>query len=834
MKKTILFGLVFIFLSSFAFAQSHGIPMFHDPCNSDLGWQDNSGMTLTFTTVSPINVTSCKFTSGDGKIMSYNLSTKFKNAPGQLETYNVSARFRLDTTNDYSSYMGITSSSTFCHWRDGAMLTLNPSSSDWLRARALGGDINFIPKSLLQTSGTGVRIQWEFNMTTSDSSLMYNLYVNGVKNLTNVRLWKQSCNFTDLNGLGAVTVQTGGNNVIYVDDIRVYNHSAAAPPAPAPLTESITLTFDSSNTETLNSTFTALFKNFNASNASTATLTYHGLPYDGTINFSNTTHISFHSTAAAPLVQSNDTLQNFNWSYNMVRLNGTNASAFTVIKNQSIYWGYYPTKLYSEDSIESETEAVYFDFETASYASLSAYQIEWLGANYTANVINATTARTNITYPTQNQTSKPYNYTGYFNIAFNGTNFTRSISGNNTVHQIVLTNCSSGDLSIDFLLSEERGLYWFDAQTIDLDLTVWSPYGNTSFRRNYDFSYSNTFNASVCISPSFANYNLDAYVINNVEGTYAHRYYTINADINSTPQRANMYNFNSTTGLNTIEVTVVDQYYTPISEVLVKLLRYYPGGGAATTHRDTGINFASSFQTVQMDKTDEFGTSSFQVSDSGDVDYKIIFEQNNSVLRETSVMYLYCSDPADCSVTFQIDTSTIDSIFTLFTDYNWTYDNSTEVVTVQWDDTTQLTDEIQIYVTRETLQGSTQICGQTFTTPSGSFECNTTGYVGSLRVRGFRTASPLKTFLDVSITKSWEDFQYYLNQQGISADGTFWGAAIAMLIVTSAATSILGVILATILALIVIMFMGLTNVVTLTFVTVAVIIAVIVAIRLKQ
>jgi hypothetical protein len=92
----------------------------------------------------------------------------------------------------------------------------------------------------------------------------------------------------------------------------------------------------------------------------------------------------------------------------------------------------------------------------------------------------------------------------------------------------------------------------------------------------------------------------------------------------------------------------------------------------------------------------------------------------------------------------------------------------------------------------------------------------------------------LKTFLDVSISKSWEDLQFYLTQKGISSEGTFWAAAIAMLIVTSAATSVLGVIMATILALIVIMFMGLTNVVTISFVTIAVIVAMIVAVRLKQ
>jgi len=620
-------------------------------------------------------------------------------------------------------------------------------------------------------------------------------------------------------------------NYLYNSGAGLNPFAAVIPPPPE---ATITETYNSTNTETLNSTFIILFKAFNGTNNSTAILNYGGNSYGGALTYTNSSYFSFSANVSTPLIEVNNTNIPFNWTFSIVGNNGTNTTDLSTTKNQSIYWGYYPTKLYADDSIETETERVYFDFKTLGYANLSNYIINLLSTNYTASLFNSSTANITLTYPQLNISSINYNYTGYFDVSFNGTTYTRNITGNNTVHQIALTNCSSGSSSIDFLLSDERHLFWLTAQTIDLDLTVWTPFGNTSFKRDYDFTFSNTFNASVCITPSFANYYLDAYVINNVEGAFAHRYYTVNANISNTTQIANMYNFNDTLGLNTIEVTVVDQYYSPIPDVLVKLLRYYPGGGAATTHVNTSVNYASSFQTVQMDKTDEFGISSFQVSDSGDVDYKIIFEQNNSVLRETSVMYLYCSDPSDCTVTFQIDTSTITPLFTLFTDYNWTYDNDTQMVTVNWDDTTQLTDEIQIYVTRETLSGSHQICGQTFITPSGSFDCNTTGYTGDIRVRGFRTASPLKTFLDVSIAKSWENLQYYLDEKGISSEGTFWGAAIAMLIVTSAATSILGVIMATILALIVIMFMGLTNVVTLSFVTVAVIVAVIVAIRLRQ
>ena len=343
MKKIILLiGFIFLLLISSAFA-SNGIPVWHDPCNSDLGWQDNSGMTLTFTGVSPINVTSCKFTSGDGKIMSYNTSAKYSNAPGVLETFNMSARFRLDTTNDYSSYMGVTSSSTSCHWRDGAMMYINPSSSTWLRARALGGDRDFIPKSLLQTSGTGVTIMWEFNNTATDSSLEYNLYVNGVKNLTNVRLWKQSCNFTDLNGLGAITVQTGGSNVFYVDDIRVFNHSSAAPPAPPAPLRNETITFTTLINETQNNTITVLLENYNLTSSSTAKLIYGSKVYGTNINHVNNSYVVFTGLPVAPLVSSNATSWPFFFNYSLIKDDGSTEKNQSSNQTQTIQQAYFLT-----------------------------------------------------------------------------------------------------------------------------------------------------------------------------------------------------------------------------------------------------------------------------------------------------------------------------------------------------------------------------------------------------------------------------------------------------------------------------------------------------------
>ena len=197
-------------------------------------------------------------------------------------------------------------------------------------------------------------------------------------------------------------------------------------------------------------------------------------------------------------------------------------------------------------------------------------------------------------------------------------------------------------------------------------------------------------------------------------------------------------------------------------------------------------------------------------------------------------MKLLCPDPANCEITFQVNLLNAPQAPSPFTGYNYTYNEANEMVTVTWDDTTLLTDKVEFIVAQEKLNGRIVICGQTFATASGTFNCNTSGYSGMISVNGYRTASPLIKFLDELVDKTVNAFSDALTSKGLTRSGAFWSAMLSMTIIATSATSVIGVIFATIIALIIVGFTGLTNLVTFGFITSAVIVALIISLRLRR
>ena len=457
---------------------------------------------------------------------------------------------------------------------------------------------------------------------------------------------------------------------------------------------------------------------------------------------------------------------------------------------------------------------------------MTAYLV-WNGDSYAANPSpngNTYVWSYNHTAPT---ISTDTNYTFYWNYSLDGTTYYQSDTYTQEIINPRLTNCSEGEKVISFINNEENLLQYLNAD-IDVDLTYWNPLGNVSQITDFGYTFSNTYNATICMYPSNAPLMLNAYVINEVSASYSHRYFLVNADLTGlagNPSLINLYNFVDTTDKNTLEVNVVDQYYNPISDIVVKLLRYYPSG----IHSNTSVSYAHSWQNVQVDKSDEFGQSVFHISDSGDTDYYFVLESNSTLLKQTATMKLLCPDPTDCKVTFQIDTSEDNSVYSLFDSYTWNYNELTEIVSVTWNDPTGLTSSIGISVTQEKSDGQLIICEQTFATSSGSYTCNTTGYNGVLRVSAYRTASPLVKFLDEFIDK----YTAALSAQ-LSGEGALWGALIFIGIVTASATSVIGVIIASILGLVVIFITGITNVITLSFLIMAIIVGFIIAFKLQR
>jgi hypothetical protein len=533
----------------------------------------------------------------------------------------------------------------------------------------------------------------------------------------------------------------------------------------------------------------------------------------------------------------------------VTRINDNKVKVEVVADYETDLWHF---KSIGELNCKTETRSFFVFDEVLNYeiATLSAYtnkfdlSIDYAASYFSGYVMNASLVWNGTSYlatGTAGTTDFNWSYnhtpptivndtnvTFYWNYTLDGTTYYQT---DNLTQEIInprLTNCSQGTNAISFILNEEDDLRYLNGNAIDVDFSFWNPDGNASQISYFGYTYLNTYNATVCIYPSFAILTGNAYIINNVNTSYSHRYYFVNANftnLTSNPITVNLYNFEDTLNKNTLEVNVVDQFYNPISDIIVKLQRYYPSG----THQNTSVSYAHSWHTVQVDKSDEFGKTVFHVSDNGDTDYYFILESNNSILKQTATMKLLCPDPTDCKVTFQIDTSVDNSVYSLFDSFNWTYDETTEIVTVSWNDPTLLTSSIGVSVTQEKSDGQLSICSQVFATPTGIFTCNTTGYSGMLRVTAYRTASPLVKFLDEFIDKYTAALATKLN-----GEGALWGAFIFIGIVTASATSVIGVVIASIIGLVIIFISGITSIVTLTFLVMASIVGLIIAFKLQR
>lgn len=512
------------------------------------------------------------------------------------------------------------------------------------------------------------------------------------------------------------------------------------------------------------------------------------------------------------------------WEFNSIgELNClTETKEFYVFEEKVTYDNETLSYYTNQHNLTINYSAAYF-----SGYSMTAYLV-YDGTSYNASQNAGSDIYTWVYDHTPPTITNDTSYNFYWNYTLDGTTYYQTDTLNQEVILPRLTNCSEGSKVISFILNDESLLNYLNAD-IDLDFTYWNQDGNVSQISTFGYTYENTYNATLCMYPTYAPLVANAYLINSVNTSYSHRYFLVNANLTglaTTPSSVDLYNFIDTTDKNTMEVNIVDQYYNPVSDIVVKLQRYYPSG----IHQNTSISYAHSWKTTQVDKSDEFGQTIFHVSDSGDTDYYFILESNTSILKQTATLKLLCPDPTDCKVTFQIDTSVDNSIYSLFDSFTWSYDETTELVLVTWNDPTLLTSSIGVAVTQEKSDGQLIICEQTFTTSAGSYSCNTTGYSGTLRVSAYRTASPLVKFLDAFIDK--------LANTGLSSklngEGALWGALIFIGVVTASATSVIGVIIASILGLIVIFLTGITNVITLSFLVMSIIVGLIIAFKLQR
>jgi hypothetical protein len=140
----------------------------------------------------------------------------------------------------------------------------------------------------------------------------------------------------------------------------------------------------------------------------------------------------------------------------------------------------------------------------------------------------------------------------------------------------------------------------------------------------------------ICMRPAGANFAFDAYL--NHEGGangYIQRWYLKNETVVNGSNSVFMYNFELTNTTKTLTMSLFENSYNTMYNVLAHLLRFYPGENL--------------WRVVQMEETDAAGKANWHIREE-DTDYKIRFYQNRVLLRETGTLKFKCPLYADCTL----------------------------------------------------------------------------------------------------------------------------------------------------------------------------------------
>jgi hypothetical protein len=366
----------------------------------------------------------------------------------------------------------------------------------------------------------------------------------------------------------------------------------------------------------------------------------------------------------------------------------------------------------------------------------------------------------------------------------------------NNSYEYGLDNCTLyGNRTLNFTIQEETNL-------TALEVSVNGVFTYTHNRQNYTnltITDTDTNNFSICIHPRWATIYADAYLQYESTEGFKERYFLVNVTLTNNTRQVNMYNFNIQTGISELTAIVVNNIYTPRANVIMKMQRYYPA--------------QSSWLTVQIDRSDEFGKGIFYVIQNEE-DYRFIFEENNTRLDSTESVKFSCASATECEQTFPLYGAGAATTFPGMGG-NITYNNQTTLVIFTWNDPSNTAASVRLLVEKQASDGVITICNLRATSAAGSLNCNVSAYDGIITARAYRSSSPYVPWVSVIVEKLATQLYDVINIQ----EGMFFSALIQMTLIAFgiATGSALATVVFSGVGIIFIFLFGLNTVITLAF-----------------
>lgn len=351
---------------------------------------------------------------------------------------------------------------------------------------------------------------------------------------------------------------------------------------------------------------------------------------------------TFSTAVPIGVVPVNATPASFTWNLTFLFSNGTwgssNTSTYSQVKSQAFNLTSF--NALPSSVVEGNTVTTFSTISNASDGTLYGGNVSII---HTWNSTNTTT--------TWNGT----NYVGLFSAPFVGS--TVNVTGNGTlivsygttsraigssdasvrVYLLEISNCSNSTTYLmNFSFYDEETLASINASMYAY-FNITTPSGAVS--RNYNFSFVNTTNASICVSP------VGSYYVNSVQDYHSQyalnypvrHYYLINASLSTASvQTINLYllRFINAAGVQPItQITLQDSSGVTLSGYTIQSARFYPD--------------LNQYLLVGMGKTDTSGVASIYLRPN-DVYHRFFVYNDTDQVQAFDPQYVVGS-PVDSS-----------------------------------------------------------------------------------------------------------------------------------------------------------------------------------------
>ena len=319
--------------------------------------------------------------------------------------------------------------------------------------------------------------------------------------------------------------------------------------------------------------------------------------------------------------------------------------------------------------------------------------------------------------------------------------------------------------------------------------------------QNVSIQLSNVNSIAICIvngTPFYTNGVLYITTNNNLN-----KYFLTDDLYTNYTKNISLYNipYPVTVGANisTLRVTIQNYLGDGFSGLIGKLLRYYPQN--------------HTWVTVQMDDSDTYGRLYYEIVEQN-VEYLLDIYNNTDLLYTTEKKMKYTCVNNACDITikiFPIETTLPK------TQFNYTYSNITNILTINYEDTSSTLIWINATVKKQTVTGLSTLCDTSAATTSGVMTCNLAGYTGQVMLR----------VISSKTTPRYELFEF-INLGSTSlgdvvglAESGFWVFGLSMTIAAIGLFSPVGVILMFVASLWIISLLGFLNIISVPFLVIA-------------